>query len=141
MQYLIPRVGKLLFSWVAFALLATGANGAIPPKDFGDCARFAPHISSNFALYKGDTSLELRQSGIVRHQRNGNVVIAVPPGSAGQYKVRFFNDRNALLFEIREIVDSPLIVEKYNFVHAGVFRYELYKDNRLIERRRFRINP
>jgi len=141
MPYLIPTLGKFLFSWIVLALPATGVKGAIPAENFGDCARFAPHISSNFALYKGDTSLEQRQSGIVRHQRNGNVVIVVPSGSAGHYKVRFFDGTNALLFEIREIGDSPLIVEKYNFVHAGVFRYELYRDNRLIERRRFRINP
>lgn len=141
MPYLFPRPGKRLFSWIVFAFVATGANAAIPPENFGDCARPGPHISTNFALYNGDTSLEQRQSGIVRHQRNGNVVIVVPSGSTGHYKVRFFDDTNALLFEIREIGDSPLIVEKVNFVHAGVFRYDLYKDNRLIERQRFRINP
>ncbi|HEV2482909.1 MAG TPA: hypothetical protein VGS79_24755 [Puia sp.] len=141
MPYPFPRPGKRLFSGIILALLATGAKGAIPPENFGDCARFAPHISPDCALYKRDTSLEQRQSGIVRHQQNGNVVIAVPSGVKGHYKVRFFDETNALLFEIREIGDSPLIVEKYNFVHAGVFQYELYRDNRLIERRRFRINP
>lgn len=141
MSYHFPSLGKRLFSWIALTCLATGARGATPLENFGDCARFAPHISPNYALYRGDTSLEQRQSGIVRRQRNGNVVIVVPSGSAGHYKVRFFDETNAMLFEIREIVDSPLIVEKYNFVHAGVFRYELYRDNRLIERRRFRINP
>ena len=141
MPYPFPRPGKRLFSGILLALLATGAKGAIPPENFGDCARFAPHISPSFALYNGDTSLEQQQSGIVRHRRNGDVVIAAPSGSAGHYKVRFFDGTNALLFEIREIGDSPLIVEKYNFVHAGVFQYELYRDNRLIERRRFRIDP
>lgn len=67
--------------------------------------------------------------------------MAVPSGLAGHYKVRFFDEANALLFEVREITESPLIVEKYNFVHAGVFQYELYRDNSLIERRHFRINP
>jgi hypothetical protein len=77
----------------------------------------------------------------VRHRPNGDVVIAVPLRAAARYKVRFFDGTNALLFEIREIRESPLIVEKVNFVHAGVFRYDLYRDNSLIERQRFRINP
>lgn len=141
MPYPLPRPGKCLFSGILLAVLAIGAKAAILPKNFGGCARFAPHIFLDYALYKGDTSLDQRQSGIVRHRPNGDVVIAVPSGSAGHYKVRFFDESNALLFEVREIGESPLIVEKYNFVHAGVFRYELYRDNRLIERRRFRIKP
>jgi len=132
---------KRLFSGIILALLATRTWGAAPPENFGDCARVGSHIFPDYALYKRDTSLEQRQSGIVRHQRNGDVVIAVPKGSAGHYKVRFFDGSNALLFEIREIRESLLIVEKVNFVHAGVFQYELYQDNSLIERQRFRINP
>ena len=141
MPYPLPGPGKRLFSVIVLALLAISAKGNPTPENFGDCARFAPHISSNFALYTRDTSLEQRHSGIVRHERNGDIVIEVPLGSAGRYKVRFFDDANALLFEVRQIRESPLIVEKYNFVHAGVFQYELYRDNSLIERRHFRINP
>lgn len=142
MPYPFPRLGKTLFSLLLPAFLAVGAKAAIPPENFRGCGVFAPHIFAFFALYKGDTSLDQRQFGVVRHRSNGDVVLAVPPGLAkGHYKVRFFDETKALLFEVREIGESPLIVEKYNFVHAGVFQYELYRDNRLIERRRFRINP
>jgi hypothetical protein len=141
MPYPLIRPGKRLFSGIVLAFLAIGAKGAVPPENFGECARVSPHISTIYALYKRDTSLEQRYSGIVRHERNGDVVIAVPFGSTGCYKVRFFDKTNALLFEVRQISESPLIVEKYNFVHAGVFQYELYRDNSLIERRHFRINP
>jgi hypothetical protein len=36
-----------------------------------------------------------------------------------------------------------LIVEKVNFRHAGLFQYELYKDNALVEKNTFMIksNP
>lgn len=141
MPYPFSRPVKRLFSGIILALLATRASGAVPPENFGDCARFGPHISPDYALYKRDTSLEQCQSGFVRHQRNGDVVIVVPKSSAGHYKVRFFDEADALLFEVRDIRESPLIVEKVNFVHAGVFQYELYRDNSLIERRHFRINP
>ena len=141
MSYPSRLPGKYLFSGVAFALIAIGAKAAVSPKNFGDCALSRPHISVYSALYKGDTSLEDRHSDIVRHERNGDVVITVPTGSMGRYKVRFFDEANALLFEVRQIREAPLIVEKYNFVHAGVFQYELYRDNSLIEKRRFRIRP
>jgi hypothetical protein len=141
MPYPLHRPVKRLFSGIALALLAIGAKAAPTPENFGDCAQFAPHIYWNSALYTRDTTLEQRQSGIVRRERNGDVVMAVPSGSSGHYKVRFFDEANALLFEVREITESPLIVEKYNFVHAGVFQYELYRDNSLVERKHFRINP
>jgi hypothetical protein len=141
MPYPLNRPGKRLFSGVAFVLLAIGAKAAVSPKDFGDCALLRPHISTDYALYIRDTSLVDRHSGIVRHDRNGDVVIMVPPGSAGRYKIRFFDEVNALLFEVRQITEAPLIIEKYNFVHTGVFHYELYCGNSLIETSSFRINP
>lgn len=141
MPYPIPRLGKLLFSSVAFAFFAIGAKAAPLPENYCGCARFLPHILSSFALYPRDTSLENKHSGIVRHERNGDIVITIPAGSLGRYKVRFFDGNNTLLFEVRQIRESPLIVEKANFVHAGLFRYELYRDNNLIEKSRFRISP
>ena len=141
MPYPFLRPGKRLFSGIVLALLATGAKSAVPPENFGDCALLRPHILSGYALYIRDTSLADELSGIVRHERNGDIVIMTPPGSMGRYKVRFFDQANALLFEVRQIREAPLIVEKYNFVHAGVFHYELYCDNTLIEKNRFRISP
>src|ERR1700761_3638456 len=111
MPYPFLRPGKRLFSGIVLALLATGAKSAVPPENFGDCARIAPHISPDFALYERDTSLQQRHSGIVRHERNGDIVIAVPSGSTGRYKVRFLDETNALLFEVRQISESQLIVE------------------------------
>src|ERR1700750_1719177 len=107
MPYPLHRPVKLLFYGLSFVVLTIGAKAAPTPKNFGDCARFSPHISSDFALYKRDTTLEQRHSGIVRHERNGDLVMAVPSGSPGHYKVRFFDGSNALLFEVREITESP----------------------------------
>jgi hypothetical protein len=56
MPYPFPRPRKRLFSGIIPALLATCAKGAVPPENFGDCARSGPHISPDFALYLRDTS-------------------------------------------------------------------------------------
>ena len=82
---------------------------------------------------------EPMSSGYVRRNANGDLVITVPQNSAGRYKIRFFDEYGRLLFEIRQIRDPLLIVEKYNFEHAGQFVYELYRDAVLIERMSFSI--
>lgn len=81
-------------------------------------------------------------SKYVRKEKNSDLAIRVP-SFRGRYRIRFFDDRDQFLFEIRQIRDSLLIVEKVNFRHTGLFRYELYKDNLLVERNSFTIksNP
>ena len=141
MPYPLPGRRKHLFSGVAMLLLAFGAKAAMIRENYCGSDPVFPHISPGYTLYGKDTSLEHRRSGIIRTERNGDVVISIPPGSTARYKVRFFGRNNALLFEVREIRDSPLIVEKVNFVHAGIFQYEIYRDNYLIEKNSFRISP
>jgi hypothetical protein len=140
MPYPLPRPGKHLFSCFAILLLAVGATATPAAPDlYCLSSPVFRHISPKITLYARDSSLEPKRSGIVRHQKNGDIVIAIPAGASGHYKIRFFSEDNALMFEVREIRDPLLIVEKYNFGHAGLFLYELYRDNSLIERNSFRI--
>lgn len=91
------------------------------------------------SFYMEDTA-RYQHLGIVR-QKNGDIVIALPPNAMGRYKIRFFDEQETLLFEIRQIRDPVLIIEKYNFGHAGRFLYELFRDNGLVEKGTFRIGP
>ena len=105
------------------------------------------HISGICTLYIIDKSKdtgwlspvdERILSKYVRKERNNDLAIVVP-NSRGRYKIRFFDHQDQFLFEIRQIRDSLLIVEKVNFRHAGRFQYELYRDNALVERNTFII--
>lgn len=107
------------------------------------------HISGIYTLYITDKDTgwlspaeERISSRYVRKERNSDLAIVVP-SFRGRYKIRFFDQQDQFLFEIRQIRDSLLIVEKVNFRHAGLFQYELYKDNMLVERNTFTIksNP
>jgi hypothetical protein len=127
MSYPFIRLGRVCLPGILLLLLARGAQ--------------AGNLAGENTLYSRDTALTNGTSGIVRHQRNGDIIIAPPADALGRYRVRFFDDQQSLLFEIRQIHDPLLIIEKYNFGHAGRFVYELYKDNGLVERVSFRIDP
>jgi hypothetical protein len=77
-------------------------------------------------------------SKYVRREKNSSLRIVVP-FSRARYKIRFFDQQKEFLFEIGHIRDSLLIVEKVNFRHAGLFQYELFKDNMLVEKNSFII--
>jgi len=141
MSYPLNRPGKLLFSGITCLLLSFCTFAAPGVEKYPPSFVSGPHISPDFTLYKQDTSQGRAQTAIVRHEKNGDVVISVPPGLQGRYRIRFFSENNGLLFEIREIQDAMLIVEKYNFGHAGLYQYELYRDDSLVEKNSFRINP
>lgn len=142
MSYPFTRPGKLLFPAIAALLLTVRVQAVVPVRDYLYFAFPHTHNSPKNTLYdEQDTALMYRHSGIVRHERNGDIVITAPADAIGRYRIRFFDEKEELLFEIRQIRDTLLIVEKYNFGHAGSFRYELYRGSSLVEKSSFRINP
>ncbi|MFI5155790.1 MAG: hypothetical protein ACHQEM_06375 [Chitinophagales bacterium] len=71
--------------------------------------------------------------------KDGNVNIALPEANRRKYMVKFFEQDNSPLFEVKDIKDNLLVVDKVNFVHAGWFRFELYEDGKLKEKNRLLI--
>ena len=71
--------------------------------------------------------------------RDNNVIIALPDAHKKKYTVKFFEENGTPVFELNKITDTYLTVEKVNFVHAGLFNFELYADGVLIERHKFYI--
>jgi hypothetical protein len=75
----------------------------------------------------------------IHTEKNCNLVITIPDAANAKYKIRFFDEENGFLFQVEQITDSLLVMEKSNFLHAGRFRYELYKNDLLVERNSFLI--
>lgn len=71
--------------------------------------------------------------------RDGNVVINLPDASQKKYQVRFFEEDQSPLFEVKQVKSPMLIVDKSNFLHSGWFRFELYEEEKLKEKHRFFI--
>ncbi|HEY4287663.1 MAG TPA: hypothetical protein VGN00_11240 [Puia sp.] len=139
MPYSKLSLGKTTFSSLVLLLLTFRGLAVSSSQKIFQSTFSLPHNSRNYALYNRDTVQEHAASGYVRRAANGDLVITVPQTPSGRYKIRFFDEGNALLFEIRQIRDPLLIVEKYNFEHAGQFRYELYRDSFLVEKSSFAI--
>jgi hypothetical protein len=69
----------------------------------------------------------------------GNIHVALPDAAKKHYTVKFLDENNKLLFELSEIKDPSLILDKTNFHHYGWFRFELYDGELLKEKNKFFI--
>lgn len=65
--------------------------------------------------------------------KDQNVTISLPDAKYKKYSIKFFEDDHTFLFEIKHIPESLLIIEKTNFIHSGLFRFELYESGKLRE--------
>ncbi len=71
--------------------------------------------------------------------KDGNVTISLPDFETKNYSVKFFEDDNTPVIELKEINNGVLTVDKTNFMHSGWFRFELYEEGKLKEKNRFFI--
>ena len=55
-----------------------------------------------------------------------------------KYSIKFFEE-DVPLFELKEIKEREFKIDKSNFYHAGWFRFELYEDDKLIEKHKFQL--
>jgi hypothetical protein len=71
--------------------------------------------------------------------RESNVVISLPNAGKKKYLVKFFEEDGTFLFDVHNITEPYLILEKVNFMHSGTFNFELYEDDKLLEKYKFYI--
>jgi hypothetical protein len=62
------------------------------------------------------------------------VVINLQNTASKKYNLKFFDEKEKKVFEIKHIPDDYLFIEKSNFIHPGWFYFELYEDGILIEK-------
>lgn len=69
--------------------------------------------------------------------KEGYVYINLPDADTKKYSVKFYEEDNTPLFEIKPIKEPALTLDKANFLHGGWFHFELYNDDKLVERHKF----
>ncbi len=69
--------------------------------------------------------------------KDGYVKVNLPEEGNKKYMIRFFEEDNSLLFELKDIKTKNFRIDKANFFHAGWFRFEIYEDGKLLEKHKF----
>lgn len=71
--------------------------------------------------------------------REGNVQVALPDAKMKNYSLKFFRDNGILAFHLKRIRENEITLDKSNFITSGWFVFELYEDNRLMEKNKILI--
>jgi hypothetical protein len=71
--------------------------------------------------------------------RDNNVIVNLPEANHKKYVVKFFDENGISMFELNKISETYLTIEKVNFLHAGIFNFEVYEDGILVEKYKFSI--
>lgn len=71
--------------------------------------------------------------------KDNNVIISLPAAATKKYSVKFYEDSGEFLFAIPRVPEAYVTLDKVNFGHSGLFRFEIYEDEKLIESHKFYI--
>ena len=95
-------------------------------------------INDSLVVLKVFFAKELwRPSLYVYANKDGLINIALPLIRDRKYRIKFFEEDGKFLFDINNIRESPIILDKTNFIHAGWFKFELYEEDKLKEKNKF----
>lgn len=71
--------------------------------------------------------------------KEDNIVINLPNTRDSSYLIKFFTEDNKKLFEVKNLQDDYVVIEKVNFIRAGWYTFEIYKNGILLEENKFFI--
>ena len=71
--------------------------------------------------------------------KDNNIILDLAVVSGNRFSVKFFDEKNNMIFEIKKIAEPYLIIEKVNFKHAGWFYFKLFDNGILKEKNKFYI--
>src|SRR5215203_1978340 len=69
--------------------------------------------------------------------KDGYVFINLPDAEKQKYHIKFYEEDQSFLFELKNIKQTGLTLDKANFMRAGWFLFELYNDEKLVEKSKF----
>ena len=78
-------------------------------------------------------------SGFVFTNPDGNITIVLPIGKKEQFKIKFYDDKGDNIFQVNNIKEHIVTIDKSNFMRAGWYSFELYEDNVLKEKNKVMV--
>jgi hypothetical protein len=73
-------------------------------------------------------------SKLVYTGKDNNIIISLPDAPKKRYTVKFYEESGAFVFEVSKISEPYLTLEKVNFLHSGIFNFEVFENGTLIEK-------
>jgi hypothetical protein len=71
--------------------------------------------------------------------KDNNVVLYLPGALSKKYTAVFFDELENKIFELTNLKEEYLIIEKVNFIRSGWYRFELFESGQLVEKNKFFI--
>ena len=69
--------------------------------------------------------------------KDGYLFINLPDAGKKKYHIKFYEEDDSFLFELKNINEPALTLDKTNFLHSGWFKFELFNDEKLVEKNKF----
>ncbi|HEX7846817.1 MAG TPA: hypothetical protein VF476_13530 [Chitinophagaceae bacterium] len=91
----------------------------------------------NFGLNSKNRPEVFTPSVHVYTYNDGNVRVNLPDDENRKFSLKFFEEDDSFIFELKDIKERTFRIDKANFYHAGWFKFELYEDGKLKEKHKF----
>ncbi|HVG13191.1 MAG TPA: hypothetical protein VM843_09315 [Flavisolibacter sp.] len=72
--------------------------------------------------------------------KTGYLQLNLPNADQKKYMLKFFEEDDSFLFELKDLKEGVLTLDKANFHHAGWFKFELYDGEKVVEKHKFYIS-
>jgi len=80
-----------------------------------------------------------KPSIFVFNTKKGEPTIQIGTAKKHKYRLVFKDEKGLFLFQLSPIKEEQLFLDKSNFLHAGWFEFELYEDEKLLEKSKIYI--
>lgn len=71
--------------------------------------------------------------------QDNSIIIKLSDVEIKKYRILVFDEADAKIFELTNLKDRVLILDKMNFPHSGWYHFEIYDQNGLVEKNRFMV--
>jgi hypothetical protein len=78
-----------------------------------------------------------KPSKFVFTEKDGNIRVNVPGAPLHHYSIKFFDEKYEFLFDVNELKEPIVLIDKVNFLRSGWYKFELFEDGKLKEKHKF----
>lgn len=112
---------------IAGTLRITDTNAAV-------VAATKPVISLGASDANGpDAYAYIRSQYVFTNPFTGHINVEIKDAKQFKYSLQFFDAKNARVLEVARISEPAVIIDKRNFQHKGLYRFELVRDKEKLE--------